>query len=182
MSLTLLTGGVRSGKSALAVGLAEPWHEPIRVIATGEARDDEMTERIRRHRAERPSAWDTVEEPLALEDAIRRTPDGVAVIVDCLTLWVSNLIERGCSDTEIEAAATAAAAAIVARRTPSIAVTNEVGSGIVPISELGRRFADTLGRVNAIWADAAERVLLVVARRAVALQDPADLLEARVDG
>jgi adenosyl cobinamide kinase/adenosyl cobinamide phosphate guanylyltransferase len=182
MPLTLLTGGVRSGKSVLAVRLAQRWSELVHVIATGEPRDEEMAERIRRHRAERPSSWLTVEEPVALEDAIRRIPDGVAVIVDCLTLWVSNLIERGCSDTEIEAAATAAAAAIVARRTPSIAVTNEVGSGIVPISELGRRFADTLGRVNAIWAEAAERVLLVVAGRAVALQDPADLLEARVDG
>jgi adenosylcobinamide kinase / adenosylcobinamide-phosphate guanylyltransferase len=182
MPLTLLTGGVRSGKSALAVRLARRWREPVLVIATGEARDEEMAERIRRHRAERPSTWQTVEEPAALEDALSRTPEGTAVIVDCLTLWVSNLIERGSSEAEIEDAAVGAAAAVAARRSPSVAVTNEVGSGIVPISEIGRRFADTLGRVNAIWANAAERVLLVVAGRALALSDPTDLLGAHLDG
>ena len=151
MPLTLLTGGVRSGKSRLAVGLARRWSGPVAVIATGEPRDEEMAERIRRHRAERPSAWKTIEEPVAMEEALARFTDETFVLVDCLTLWVSNLLERGLPDTVIEEQATKCASLGATRISPCLAVTNEVGSGIVPAHPLARRFADVLGRVNAIW-------------------------------
>jgi adenosyl cobinamide kinase/adenosyl cobinamide phosphate guanylyltransferase len=182
MPLTLLTGGVRSGKSRLAVRLAKRWGDPVVVIATGQPRDEEMAERIRRHRAERPPEWETIEEPVALEEALTRVPDQAFVLVDCLTLWASNLMELGLSDSEIEERATKTASLATARISPCLVVTNEVGSGIVPSNHLARRFADVLGGVNAIWAEEADRVLLLVAGRAVPLSDPADLLGKHHDG
>jgi adenosylcobinamide kinase / adenosylcobinamide-phosphate guanylyltransferase len=182
MPLTLLTGGVRSGKSRLAVRLAKRRGGPVVVIATGEPRDEEMAERIRSHRAERPPEWETVEEPAALEEALEQAPSDASVIVDCLTLWVSNLVERSLSNAEIWERAAKAAWLAAARASPSFAVTNEVGSGIVPSNHLVRRFADVLGRVNAIWAEEADRVLLVVAGRVVPLSEPVDLLEEHPDG
>jgi adenosylcobinamide kinase / adenosylcobinamide-phosphate guanylyltransferase len=182
MSLTLLTGGVRSGKSRLAVRLAKRWGGPVTVIATGEPGDEEMAERIRRHRVERPPEWETVEEPVALEEALARVPDDAFVLVDCLTLWVSNLMEPVLSGPAIEERAGRAASLAAARGSPSLAVTNEVGSGIVAADPLARRFADVLGRVNAIWAGEAERVLLVAAGRAVPLSDPIDLIGEHTDG
>src|SRR6185503_14956330 len=93
VTLVLLLGGARSGKSRLAVRLARQRGGPVVFVATGEPGDDEMAERIARHRAERPPAWTTVEEPVALRDALAAAPDGATVVVDCLSLWVANLIE-----------------------------------------------------------------------------------------
>jgi adenosyl cobinamide kinase/adenosyl cobinamide phosphate guanylyltransferase len=92
--LTFLLGGARSGKSALALRLAAR-HEQVVFLATGEARDDEMTARIERHRAERPSHWRTVEEPLRLRAAIEAVPPDACLVVDCLSLWVANVLEAG---------------------------------------------------------------------------------------
>lgn len=182
MPVTLLLGGVRSGKSRLAVRLARSRGGRVVVIATGEPRDEEMSERIRRHRDERPRDWGLVEEPVELEDALARVPDQAFLLVDCLTLWVSNLMERGLSDARIEERAAGAASLAAARASPCLAVTNQVGSGIVPAGDAARRFADLLGRVNAIWADEAERVFLVAAGRVVPLSDPADLFAEYPDG
>jgi adenosylcobinamide kinase/adenosylcobinamide-phosphate guanylyltransferase len=182
MSLTLLVGGVRSGKSRLAVRLVAHRGGPVVVIATGEARDEEMAARIRSHRAERPEKWDTIEEPVELETAMAVVPADACVLVDCLTLWVSNLVERGLADGEIEERAGKAASLAAMRERPSVVVTNEVGSGIVPVNALARRFADVLGRVNAIWAEAADRVLLVVAGRVLPLEQVSDLLEELLRG
>jgi adenosylcobinamide kinase/adenosylcobinamide-phosphate guanylyltransferase len=176
MSLTLLLGGARSGKSRLAVRLAEGSGRPVVVIATGEARDDEMAERIRRHREERPPAWSIKEEPLDLEEAMSDAPDDACVLLDCLTLWVSNLLEHGLSDLQIEDRARAAAGSAASRTAGTIAVTNEVGSGIVPANALARRYADVLGRVNAIWAQAADRAALVVAGRILPLSSTDPLI------
>lgn len=181
MSLTLLLGGARSGKSRLAVRMAAGWAGRVVVIATGEPRDDEMAERIRRHRADRPPAWTTLEEPVDLEGVLTGVQEA-SVLVDCLTLWVSNLMERGFADVEIEERAGKAASLVATRESPSVVITNEVGSGIVPTDDLARRFADVLGRVNSIWAEAADRVLLVVAGRVVPLSDPADLLKEHPGG
>jgi adenosylcobinamide kinase / adenosylcobinamide-phosphate guanylyltransferase len=167
VSLTLLLGGARSGKSALALELASSWGGPVTVIATAEARDEEMAERIEVHRAERPGEWETVEEPLALEPALASAHVDAAVIVDCLSLWVANLLERG-EDAELRSAAAADAAQ--ARSAPTIVVSNEVGLGVVPPSELGRRYRDVLGRVNQHWAAAADEAALVVAGRKLPLQ------------
>jgi adenosyl cobinamide kinase/adenosyl cobinamide phosphate guanylyltransferase len=182
MPLTLLLGGARSGKSALAARLAGGWAGPVTVVVTGQARDAEMAERIRRHRAERPAAWQVLEGPLELEAALARAPEDGFVILDCLTLWVSNLLEHGLTDEQVERRARSAAAAAAARAAPTVTVSNEVGAGIVPADALARRYRDLLGQVNAIWAGAAERALLLVAGRAVPLLDPLAALEAAHDG
>ena len=170
MSLTFLLGGARSGKSTLATELASSWGGAVTVIATGEARDDEMAGRIRAHRAERPSEWQTVEEPLELQAALSAVPEDAAAIVDCLSLWVANLVERGEEDERVEARSERAVAVAQARTSPTIVVSNEVGLGVVPPSPLGRRYRDLLGRVNAQWAAAADEAAFVVAGRQLPLQ------------
>jgi adenosyl cobinamide kinase/adenosyl cobinamide phosphate guanylyltransferase len=172
MSLVLLLGGARSGKSALALELAQRTGSPVAFVATGEALDDEMATRIARHRAERPAAWTTVEAPLDLQGALTRLEAGTTCVVDCLSLWVSNLVVRGDLDDDIVAAASAAATLAHARTGFTVAVSNEVGLGVVPASPLGRRYRDVLGLVNRAWADAASHSYLVVAGRALALGAP----------
>jgi adenosylcobinamide kinase/adenosylcobinamide-phosphate guanylyltransferase len=172
MALTVLLGGARSGKSALAARLAGNWAGPVTVVVTGQAGDAEMAERIERHRAERPRSWQTVEAPRELEPALTAAPDGSFVIVDCLTLWVSNLMGQGLADGQVEQQARAAAAVAAARPEPTVAVSNEVGAGIVPAEAVARRYRDLLGQVNTIWAAAADQALLLVAGRAVPLLDP----------
>jgi adenosyl cobinamide kinase/adenosyl cobinamide phosphate guanylyltransferase len=163
--LTFLLGGARSGKSALALRLAAR-HDEVVFVATGEARDDEMTARIERHRAERPAHWRTVEEPLRLRAAIEAAPPDACLVVDCLSLWVANLLEAG------EPVDDGVAGVATSRPGPTIAVSNEVGMGLVPTTPLGREYRDVLGRVNATWAAAADRAYLVVAGRALPLEDP----------
>ncbi len=170
MSLTFLLGGARSGKSARAIELAQEWAGPVTVIATGEPGDDEMAERILLHRAARPADWTTVEEPLDLAAAIRAVPAESALIVDCLSLWVANRLERGDPDRTIEEDGESTAALAAARDALTIAVSNEVGLGVVPPTPLGRRYRDVLGRVNAAWAGAADQAALVVAGRMLSLQ------------
>lgn len=170
MPLTVLTGGARSGKSSAAVRLATATNAPVTFIATGEARDAEMAARIARHRAERPRHWNTVEAPIELAGALAAVPAGLTVIVDCLTLWVSNLIGAEWSDDLVVAATKSLAAGVVARTGTTIVVTNEVGGGVVPIEALSRRYRDLLGTVNAIVAAPADHAYLMVAGRAIALQ------------
>ena len=172
MALTLLLGGARSGKSALAARAAGAWAGPVEVVVTAEPRDEEMAARIRRHRAARPAAWRTVEAPRELEAALRDAAPGALVVVDCLTLWVSNLLEQGLDDAAVERRALEAAALAAARAAPTLAISNEVGSGVVPAAALARRYRDLLGQVNAAWAAAADQALLLVAGRALPLQDP----------
>jgi len=169
MALVLLTGGARSGKSELATRLAAEGDEPVAFIATAQSGDEEMEARIAAHRRERPASWRTIEEPLRLCEAIEAVGEGDALIVDCLTLWTANALDRlGAEGTEAEAAAAAGGAA--ARPGLTIAVTNEVGLGLVPGDALGRGYRDLLGKVNAIWAAAADRALLLVAGRWLALE------------
>ncbi len=170
MALTLLLGGARSGKSSLAVRRARAAGRPVAFVATGEPLDAEMGERIARHRAERDPGWATVEAPLELEAALDKLPGEACAIVDCLSLWVSNLMLAGAGDDEIERRAAVAAELAAARPGPTLAVSNEVGMGVVPIHELGRRYRDALGRVNAIWADRAAEAALVVAGRSLPLE------------
>jgi adenosylcobinamide kinase / adenosylcobinamide-phosphate guanylyltransferase len=165
LTLVLLLGGARSGKSGLAIRLAEREGAPVVFVATGEAGDEEMAAHIERHRAERPAAWRTVEEPVELERALAEAPPGSTAIVDCLSLWVSNVFESLPAETLAESAAQAAAT----RDGLTIAVSNEVGLGIVPDNALARRYRDVLGRVNATWAAAADEAYLVVAGRRLRL-------------
>ena len=181
-SLTLLLGGVRSGKSKLGAALIEAWEGPAGVIATAEALDEEMAGRIERHRRARPADWYVVEEPIDLEGALSGFDAGTAVLIDCLTLWVSNLMGEGLEETEIEHRATAAARAAAARGGLTVVVSNEVGSGIVPVNEMARRYRDLLGMVNAIWANVADRVLLTVAGGVIPVSRIGEVVDRSSDG
>jgi adenosyl cobinamide kinase/adenosyl cobinamide phosphate guanylyltransferase len=161
VTLTLLLGGARSGKSRLAVRLAEASGDTVVFVATGEARDEEMAERIARHRQERPAGWQTIEEPLELHRAVASAPADACVVVDCLSLWVANLLEAG-REPELD---------VPVRAGRTIAVSNEVGLGIVPANPLARAYRDVLGRVNAAWAEAADEAFFVVGGKALRLGD-----------
>lgn len=178
MSLTFLVGGARSGKSRFAVDLGRR-HEAgggtVSFVATApRLDDDDWADRIARHVAERPD-WRTIEEPADLASALARAGDDLA-IVDCLTLWVSNLMYAEHDDDSILAAAGIFADAARDRPAPTVVVSNEVGLGIHPDNALGRRFRDVLGSVNQRVGTTADRSLLFVAGRATALHDPIDLL------
>ena len=171
MAYTFLLGGARSGKSSLAVRLARSFGAPTVVVATAEPRDEEMAERIRAHRDSRPAAWETVEAPRDLLGAMEGIREDACVILDCLTLWVSNAFEAGATETEIEAEARDVASVTARRETPGIVVSNEVGLGIVPANELARTYRDVLGRVNAAFAEQASRSFFVVAGRGLLLEE-----------
>lgn len=164
----MLIGGTRSGKTRRALALADEKRWRV-YVATAEALDDEMQQRIDRHRRERGDGWTTVEAPLGLPSAILRLGSDIgaarrsgdtAIVVDCLTLWLSNLMHAGRdftveTDALIEALSTCPA--------PVILVTNEVGQGVVPANKLAREFRDAQGRLNQTVAAAVGRVEMVVA-------------------
>jgi len=163
--MTLITGGVRSGKSSRAIALAMEQEAARRFfLATAEALDDEMRARIARHRAARPSGFETIEEPLHLS-VVLQTLVGRAdiVVLDCLTLWVTNLMERGFDDDAIIAEGEALATALTQAPFETIVVSGEVGWGIVPENPSARRFRDLLGWINQRLARAADTVLLMAA-------------------
>jgi adenosylcobinamide kinase/adenosylcobinamide-phosphate guanylyltransferase len=180
MSITVLIGGARSGKSSLAVDIARRYQAgcslPVSFIATAPASDDDMRQRIERHINERPADWQTIEEQLHLTTAVDAVPEGL-IIIDCLTLWTSNLMWDGRSDQYIRDQATTDAAGVGLRSDPVVVITNEVGLGIVPENALARRYRDVHGFVNQEWAAAAETVLHLVAGRATKLEDPWTLLD-----
>jgi len=160
--IVLVTGGARSGKSAFALARTEALAPPDWLfIATAEPRDDEMRARIAEHRRQRRSGWITVEAPLDPAAALGGAGSRPAALVDCVTLWLSNLIEAGRDDDAIEAAVQALVAGTAATR-PLVLVTNEVGLGIVPEHPLARRYRDLIGRVNQRIAAAATEVHLLV--------------------
>jgi adenosyl cobinamide kinase/adenosyl cobinamide phosphate guanylyltransferase len=168
--LTLLLGGARSGKSALALELAAAGTATVVFLATGGASDEEMARRIALHRSQRPASWGTVEEPVEIERAFRAVPDGATVVLDCLTLRVSNLLAAGYEDDATVAMAGAVASLGAGREGKVIVVSNEVGSGIVPTdNSLSRRYRDLLGRVNMVFAEHAQEAFLVVAGRVLPL-------------
>jgi len=157
----LVLGGARSGKTRIAQQLAEASQETRILIATAQGLDEEMRERIARHRAERDSSWQTQEAPLDLADALRAQagPERV-VVVDCLTLWLSNVMLDG-RDAVRESKALVDALEAVAG--PVVLVSNEVGQGIVPASALGRAFRDEQGRMNQRIAQICDAVVFVAA-------------------
>jgi adenosylcobinamide kinase/adenosylcobinamide-phosphate guanylyltransferase len=157
----LVLGGARSGKTRYALALAEAASPQRVMIATAQAFDDEMAERIARHQAERGAGWTTREAPTALVEVLREAAGpGRAVVVDCLTLWLSNLLLAG---EDMEAATRGLAALAPRLDGPTIFVSNEVGQGIVPETPLGRKFRDRQGRANQALAAACDAVVLVTA-------------------
>ncbi len=161
----VLTGGVRSGKSRRALELAGVFERKV-FVATATASDDEMRERIARHRAERDTSWITIEEPLQL-DAVLGSCGGGAVVIDCMTLWLANALEAG---VEVETAAASILAAARARSGSTIFVTNEVGWGIVPEFESGRRFRDLAGLMNQRLAAGADEAWVMISGLALRLK------------
>ncbi len=162
-NLTLVLGGARSGKSryaeSLIAGLPSPWQPPWTYLATAEAGDEEMSARIAAHRARRGSQWRTVEAPRDLAAALK-SYHSRPVLVDCLTLWLSNLMLAGADiDAEIDRLERTLAGASA----PVVLVANEVGSGIVPDNALARRFRDQQGSLNQRLAARTDRVVLIVA-------------------
>jgi adenosylcobinamide kinase / adenosylcobinamide-phosphate guanylyltransferase len=162
----LVLGGVRAGKSAFAVSRATELGGRVVFLATAEAGDAEMVERIARHRAERPSSWRTVEVPLALPSTLRALRgEADVVVVDCLNFWVANMLGKRpeLSDEDLLSEAADLEAAATRPGYELILVSNEVGWGIHPETALGRRFRDALGFVNQAAARAADDVVLMVA-------------------
>lgn len=153
-------GGARSGKSRYAQQRAEALAGRHVFIATAEASDDEMRDRIARHRADRDARWTTIDAPHELPAAIRAQGPDTVLLVDCLTLWTSNLL---LASRDIDTATDDLVAAIAAFEGRLILVANETGMGIVPDNALARRFRDAAGRVNQAVAAAAHEVVLVVA-------------------
>jgi adenosylcobinamide kinase/adenosylcobinamide-phosphate guanylyltransferase len=164
--LILVTGGSRSGKSSFALSLAEKRDGPRTYIASAQAFDDEMRRRIEAHRRARPVGWGLVEEPMRVPEAVAAALGSAGtVLLDCVTLWISNLLLA--DDLFDESSAQARAEELVqsARGRPgaaAIVVTNEVGSGVVPETVLGRRFRDCAGRANEVIARAADEVYFMV--------------------
>lgn len=167
MGYVLLLGGARSGKSDRAFRLALESNRPATFIATATAMDAEMTDRISQHRATRPREWTTLEEPIDLAGVIDAVAPDQFLVVDCLTLWVSNLLGAGRSIADILAMADRVTSLLADRQ--GVVVTNEVGLGIVPANELARKFRDALGAVNVTFGRGASRSLFMVAGRALEL-------------
>ena len=170
----LILGGVRSGKSRLALRLAAAMPRGSRgaFLATARALNGDMEARIARHRAERPAGWGTLEEPYDVVSACASLAGRVDVVVlDCMTLWVANLLLRGDEEKSILAAADALADFLAERRFSLIIVSNEVGAGVHPATEVGLKFRDALGSVNQRIAAAVDRVSYVVAGLPMTIKD-----------
>lgn len=160
----LVTGASRSGKSDFARRWAEAHPPPRLFLATARALDEEMAERIRRHREERGSGWFTVEEPLEVEEVIGHPPGEVSVILlDCVTLWLNNLMMEGLGDEQILERGQNLCLVVARAKVPVGLVTNEVGWGIVPDNSMGRRFRDLAGTLNQMLARTVRNVVLMVA-------------------
>ncbi len=191
----LFIGGTRSGKSSLAQSFIEAHASAIAasaevsIVVTASAPvsqtgsdddgegDNEMAERIARHQADRPASWHTVEAPRALAAAVAAVPGDHLLLLDCVTLWISNEILADAPNETIETEARELAAILAARTAPTAVVSNEVGYGIVPMHEMSRRFRDVHGRVNRTLAVAAGAAYLVVAGQVLPLAAPGDLSE-----
>lgn len=175
--MTLVLGGARSGKSAYAEGLIEACPGPWLYLATAQAFDDEMVDRIAHHRARRGGAWRTRDVPLALPEAVAEAEG--PVLVDCLTLWLTNLILAEADVAQATARLLAACADVPG---PLVLVGNEVGLGIVPDNALARRFRDAAGRLHQQLAARADRVVLTVAGLPLLVKPQAPQTQVRPTG
>jgi adenosylcobinamide kinase / adenosylcobinamide-phosphate guanylyltransferase len=165
--LTLVLGGARSGKSRQAQILAMATPPPWIYVATAQALDEEMSERIAKHKAARGDGWSTIEEPIELARAVTDAPEGAPVVVDCITLWLTNLM---LGQHDVDSAMAQFIKCLDRRRAPTIVVSSEVGTGLVPETPLGRAFRDQAGLINQRLAVSAQQVLYMVAGLAMKLK------------
>lgn len=171
MTHTLILGGIRSGKSAQAERAAAASGAPVLYLATGAAGDTEMAERIRRHRERRPVDWGLVEEPLALAAVLRdHAHQAPCLLIDCMSLWLSNLLHAGESVLERELGDFRRA--LASYPGPVVIVSNEVGLGTIAMDPLTRRFVDRLGWLNQALAEHCQRVIFVAAGLPLTLKEP----------
>ena len=170
--MTLVLGGARSGKSRYAEGVIAALPSPWAYIATAEAGDEEMAARIKAHRDRRSAAWRTIEAPLDLAFAFSECPT-IPVLVDCLTLWLSNLM---LADADIDKQMQGLETSLASRIAPTVLVANEVGSGVVPEYPLSRRFRDLQGVLNQRIAARADRVVLMVAGLPLAVKGSSETI------
>jgi len=159
--LTFITGGARSGKSSLALNLAEQQGARRAFVATMTPLDDELKRRVALHQAERGDGWETFEEPTEVAALLERIDnDGFSsVVLDCLTLWLSNIMHAG---ADVTGSCKALAGALSKMQTPVFVVSNELGMGVVPDNALAREFRDHMGRLNQLVAGVADEAYLVV--------------------
>lgn len=158
--LSLIMGGAASGKSSFAEKLVIQTGLPRSYLATAQAFDDDMREKIEQHQVDRGPDWATTEVPIGLPQAVLQQPEDNIILIDCLTLWLTNLM---LSDADCDKAAQALFSAIQTRNTPVIAVSNEVGHSVIPETSLGRRFQRAQGRLNAQVAAQADLAVMVTA-------------------
>ena len=179
----LVIGGARSGKTAHAIALAKSLaarsNADVTYVATAQPLDEEMQHRIRLHRAERPATWRTLEAPTHLAQALRDESPRAVLVIDCMTLWLSNALLADFRDDAPtatlptwEAERAALIEWLAGRRSDVLLISNEVGAGIVPLSALSRRFQDEQGRLNQTLAALCERVTWVIAGIAVPIKSP----------
>ena len=160
--LILIGGGMRSGKSRFAVGLAESFGDHRVFIATARATDDEMRERIQRHQAERAQRFRTVECPIELVDAVEANGNADVIVIDCLTLWIANQLELGCDNVEVLNRVDRLIGVALTQRATTVVVSNEVGMGLVSLSDVGRRFQDLTGWAHQRLVRAAAEVHVAI--------------------
>ncbi|MCK0196567.1 bifunctional adenosylcobinamide kinase/adenosylcobinamide-phosphate guanylyltransferase [Ancylobacter sp. 6x-1] len=168
MSLTLVLGGARSGKSRHAEHLIEAQPAPWCYLATAQAYDAEMTDRIALHRSRRGAGWETIDAPHHLAAALRTVPPGRPVLIDCLTLWLAN---RMLAEADLDMEGAVLTTALLGHDGEIVIVSNEVGLSIVPENALARRFRDAQGRLNQRIAEIADRVLFMVAGLPMTVKD-----------
>ena len=180
--LTLVLGGARSGKSTYALTRAQDREAQVLYVATAEARDDDMSQRINAHRLERPTHWETLEEPIEVSESLKnffssRRQEELPgfIIIDCLTLWASNIVFM---DDDIDNASTALSQRadslielMATTNTHWIVVSNEVGLGLIPADRLSRIYRDILGRLNQRFAQVADEVIMMVAGIPMTVKD-----------
>ncbi|MBA7692017.1 Bifunctional adenosylcobalamin biosynthesis protein CobP [subsurface metagenome] len=161
--LIFITGGARSGKSKYAAKLAKNISRKVLFLATGTAKDEEMKKRIEEHKKSRPTYWETVEETKDIASTLLNIKSSYkVVIIDCLTFFISNLLLDGINEKTILEEIRKIVEIILKNDYTAIVISNEVGGGIVPDNELGRKFRDTAGLANQIIAESAQQVYLVV--------------------
>ncbi len=176
--LVFVTGGARSGQSSAAVAAAGNSGRPVVFVATATAGDEEMARRIARHRADRPTGWSTIEAPIEVATAVAGADPDACVVIDCLSLWVANLLppDEDLALTTLDRHLDDLVTACTGRPGPTIVVSTEVGSGIVPDNPLARAYRDLLGRANQRLAATADAAYLTVSGRLVALAGPSESL------